>query len=78
MIKRMANGRRIGRLIISAWVVTLGVTIGLPTEALSQRNRIPTDPLTTLHRPGNRTTQTGVGPQDRTGAVNPPPADHLP
>jgi len=57
MIKRMANGRRIGGLIISTWVVTLGVTIGFPTEALSQRDRIPTDPLTTLHRPRNRTTQ---------------------
>ncbi len=65
MIKRMANGRRLGRLIISIWVVTLGVTIGIPAEALSQLERIPTDPLATLHRPGNRTTQIGILNADR-------------
>ncbi|MBW1837859.1 MAG: cache domain-containing protein [Deltaproteobacteria bacterium] len=65
MIKRMANGRRLGRLIISICVVTLGVTIGIPIEALSQRERIPSDPLDTLHRPGNRTTQIGILNADR-------------
>jgi len=61
----MANGRKLGRLVISIWVVTLGVTIGIPTEALSQRERIHTDPFATLQDPGNRTTQIGVLNADR-------------
>jgi hypothetical protein len=65
MIKRMANGRRLGRLIISIWVVTLGVTIGIPAEALSQRERIPTDPSAAFQGPGNRTTQIGILNADR-------------
>ena len=65
MIKRMANGRRLGGLIISIWVVTLAVTIGIPAEALSQREGIPTDPSAAFQGPGNRTTQIGILNADR-------------
>jgi hypothetical protein len=62
MIKPMTNGRRFRRLIITIVVVVLGVTTGIPNEALSQRKDSPSDPFASFH---HRAIQIGVLNADR-------------
>ncbi|PQP34608.1 hypothetical protein C6A37_06900 [Desulfobacteraceae bacterium SEEP-SAG9] len=59
MIKNMTNGRTLRWLIISFWAVTLGVTIGIPTQALSQSESFATATSAIANTPGTRSPQIG-------------------
>jgi len=56
----MTNGRTVRWLIISFWAVTLGVTIGMPTKALSQSESFATATSAIVNTPGTRSPQIGL------------------
>ena len=55
----MTNRKTVRWLIISFWAVTLSVTIGIPTQALSQSESFSTATSATVHNPVTRTTRIG-------------------
>ena len=59
MITNMTNRKTVRWLIISFWAVTLSVTIGIPTQALSQSESFSTATSATVHNPVTRTTRIG-------------------